>query len=294
MPASSQEAEVAVVGGRGFIGGALVRRLRADGVPVAVLGRGDLAAGAGLVERARRSRTIYWAASSINPALARSQPERVAADLAGFDEFLDALGRSEARLVLLSSGGTVYGRATPPFTESTPTAPISEYGAAKLALEQRLRERHPNAVVARISNAYGPGQALAPGQGVIGHWLRSVVREEPIEVFGGLDTARDYLYVDDLADALGRLHHRANAAPAVVNLGSGRPTTLKEILDLIHEITGDSMVDVDHREARGFDLERVWLDVGLAEQALGWRPSTDLATGIAAMWDWLRAGEPEL
>lgn len=289
MPASSQTHDAVVVGARGFIGRALSARLEEAGIPTTRVGRGDLAADSPLWPTLASAATVYWAASSINPAIAASDPDLVAADRQAFGEALTRLDglSSRARVVLFSSGGTVYGPARPPFTEETPARPSSAYGLAKLALEQDLAASALTGVAVRIANAYGPGQQPAPGQGVIGHWLRALARHEPIKVFGDLAVARDYLYIDDLVDALVLLHG-ADEVPPVLNLGSGRPTTLEEILATIETVSREHPVQVEHSPARSFDLERVWLDSGLAQRLLGWEAATRVEDGILSMWQWIR------
>lgn len=283
-------APAAVVGARGFLGTALGARLEAAGVEVRRFTRtepalvdGTLAPGLGDVA------TIYWAASRINPKVAEEHPERVAADEA---HLRDVLGRLRAeglapRVVLLSSGGTVYGAEGAPFSERSPLRPAGAYGRAKARLEQLLADNVDGAVVVRISNAYGPGQAPAPGQGVIGHWLRAAAAGRPVTVYGDPGTARDYVAVDDVAEALSRLHG-APAAPAIVNVGSGRATSLAEVLDVVRDVVGRPDLDVRHEPARAFDVRATWLDVSLARQALGWAPRVSLHAGIEAMWEWLR------
>ncbi|GAB7004486.1 NAD-dependent epimerase/dehydratase family protein [Nocardioides sp. AN3] len=291
MPASSQTPEAVVVGATGFIGGALAARLDDLGTPVLRAGRREMAKGSAALDRIAAADTVYWAASSINPKIAAESPELVAADRQSFGDFLDALDErgSTARVVFFSSGGTVYGAAQPPFSEATEPHPTTAYGEAKLALEQMLLERRAPGVAVRIANAYGPGQHPAPGQGVIGHWLRALARHEPIAVYGDVAAARDYLFIDDLVDALVRLPS-VEALPPVVNLGSGHPTTLAEILEVIESVSREHAADVQHSPARSFDLERVWLDTTLAQEVLGWRPAVELADGVQAMWEWVLSG----
>lgn len=287
---SASHGAVAVVGARGFLGRHLVRTLREADVAVEsyerdrpVLHDGGLDAGV------RSASTLVWAASSVNPLIASEHPELVEQDRAALIDVLDALVREgcRPRVVLLSSGGTVYGDATdPPFDESREPRPQSAYGASKVELERVLREHELPSVSVRVANAYGPGQPPAPGQGVVGHWLRALRDGRPVVVFGALDTARDYVYATDIADALLRVHRTADV-PAVVNIGSGTPVTLGELVDVIHDVVPDRRLEIDHRPARPFDLRAAWLDVSLAERTLGWRATTPLQDGVAATWDWL-------
>lgn len=279
-----------MIGAAGFLGGALTAALERAGVTVSRVTRHDplLTSDGSLVTELTSAATLYWAASSINPLIASREPERVAADLADFRRFCDAVHASpgSARVVLLSSGGTVYGTATtPPHGETTPPRPANDYGRAKLAMEEMLHAHEVPSVVVRIANAYGPGQAAAPGQGVIGHWLRAVRDGSPVTVYGDLSTVRDYVYVDDLVDALMRLG-RAADAPPLVNIGSGTPTTLREVAEAVEDVVGRRL-DIRLEPARSFDIPASWLDVTLAAATVDWRPATGLRTGVERMWRWL-------
>ena len=289
MPASSHAPAVAVLGARGFVGGALRRRLEQQGRAVVAVGRGELRDPDALRQVAA-ARTVVWAATSVNPAIASENPELIARDRADFVEFLDLLerARTDARVVFMSSGGAIYGAEGAPFRETSPARPISAYGAAKLDLEQLLRSRRSGTVSLRVSNVYGPGQNSSPGQGVINHWLRSVRAGTPIQVFGGLDTQRDYLYIDDLVAALVAVDEARDPLPEIINLGSGKPSSLAEVLEIVEAVTEDSDPRIERMPQRSFDLSVAWLDCRLAARDLGWHASTPLRDGVARQWEWLQ------
>jgi UDP-glucose 4-epimerase len=287
---------VAVVGAGGFLGRALVGAAHRSRVPVAAYTRAipflspDGTPDAGLA----RSRTVYWLASSVNPALAEADPERVLADREAFAALLRAVRvlPEPPRVVLLSSGGTVYDPADPPpYQESSATAPRGAYGRAKLDLEADLRASGVPGVAVRPSNVYGPGQPAGPGQGVVAHWLRAAARGEHLTVYGEPESTRDYVFVDDMVRALLALDVHVGPVPPVVNVGSGDPTSLKELADTVLEVVGDPALRWEREDARGFDVPHTWLDVALARDALGWRPSTPLRDGLASAWRSVRCGE---
>lgn len=289
----------AVVGAAGFLGSALVHTLRADGVPVATFTRKTpfLTDSGSPDDGLPAARTVFWLASSINPAIAESEPGRVREDREVFCSLLRALERlaDPPRVVLVSSGGTVYDpRLPPPYREDSPARPRGAYGRAKLDLE-RLLHGAPGAagrsLAVRVSNAYGPGQPAASGQGVIAYWLRALAAGEPITIFGDPATTRDYVYVDDIAAALAAVHRHPGPLPPVLNVGSGRPTSLTELAALVRAAAGDGAA-VEHRPARGFDVPHSWLDVRLAADLLGWHPRTSLPDGIAAAWRWTQSPPP--
>ena len=289
-----EHAAVAVVGATGFLGRSLVPALRAAGAQVATYTRSipfldaDGCPATGLAGAG----TVFWLATRINPQIAEREPDRVVADLAAFEGLLRAVQSlaPAPTVVLLSSGGTVYDPAgSAPYDESSPTRPLSAYGAAKLALEELLAREAPGRHVAvRVSNAYGPGQPVASGQGVIAHWLRAAQLGQPVRLFGDPATTRDYVFVDDIAQALVAVAGYRNDLPPVLNVGSGHPTTLAELAKTVLAVVADPALQLLVEPARSFDVRRTWLDVGLAHDLLGWTPQTSLPNGIAAAWDAVR------
>jgi UDP-glucose 4-epimerase len=279
---------VSVVGGRGFLGSRIAGNLRGAGHLVRVLDRRDPVVDAdGLAPGVAGCDWVVWAASSINPMIAQHDPDRVALDAEAFDTFLAgmaAAGARAPRVLLLSSGGTVYDEtAPPPYAEDSPTVPRSAYGRAKLALERRLLDAAPDAVVLRVANAYGPGQQVAPGQGVVAHWLHAASAGKPVHLFGDPAVARDYVHVDDIADAARLVVEHDLRGEPVLNVGAGRATSLTELLEAVQAAI-DAPLTVERHEARTFDARSTWLDCTRAERALGWHPRVALHDGIAGTW----------
>ncbi|WP_186813371.1 NAD-dependent epimerase/dehydratase family protein [Cellulomonas xylanilytica] len=279
---------MSVIGARGFIGSHVARALAQRGHTVHTFDRSCPAMGPqGVDERILTSDHVVWAASSINPMIAEHDPDRVALDIDAFTSFLGLLAQapSRPRMVLLSSGGTVYDQSVePPYAESSPVGPDSAYGQAKLLLEQELVRTAPGSIVLRVANAYGPGQPVAPGQGVISHWLHATAAGQPLHVFGDLRAARDYVHVDDVADAVVRAVEVTDPAHDVLNVGSGRPTSLGALLDVIRDVVGPDAVEVRHHPVREFDGRSTWLDCTASELTLGWVAGTSLHDGIRQTW----------
>jgi UDP-glucose 4-epimerase len=280
-------ARVAVIGGTGFIGTAIVPALQRAGWAVEVY---STARPFPSDDGSELPDAVIHLASTVNPRIAEHAPDRAAADVATLQHVITALAERGARgmrFVLPSSGGTVYDPSVPPpYDESSPTAPLSVYGRTKLRMEevtsQAARAGVVEPVVLRLSNVYGEGQPLGTGQGVVMHWLQAAASGTDAVLFGDPDITRDYLYVADAAAAFCRAVS-AQRPPPVVNIGSGRPTSLGEVATLIEEVVGTEF-RVRRTARRGFDVPHSYLVVRLAEQALGWGPSVDLRTGIALTW----------
>lgn len=279
--------KTAVIGASGFIGGHLLRALSGDGIECAGYTRSTpVVSDSGELDQGLADAdAIFWLASSIRPATA-SASDAADADLHALEGLLTQLDKSSrhsARVLALSSGGTVYDtRNPPPYSETSPVSPANAYGHAMLAMEMLLRDRWPNHVVLRAANAYGPGQPARRGQGVIAHWFDSILREQPIRMMGDPDTRRDYLYIDDLVEALRSAAANADSSQ-IVNVGSGVGTSLRELAEAV-ERRAARPVEIEHSHQRSFDAPSTWLRVTLAETALGWRPTTSLEAGLAATW----------
>jgi UDP-glucose 4-epimerase len=171
----------------------------------------------------------------------------------------------------------------PPYAETSPLKPIGRFGSTKIEIEQLLRETPGiESVAMRISNAYGPGQPTGTGLGVIAHWLAAATEGEPLRMFGAPETTRDFIYIDDVCDAFLRAIS-SEAPPFIVNIGSGTPTTLAEVAEIITDIVDG--IEIVHEPDRGFDVSRSWLDIGRAKETLGWEPTVQLREGITRTWE---------
>lgn len=235
-----------VVGSGGLLGSHVTAELspwRPEGAPVpwkstdedAAVARLDEMAGAFLAAAADDPGpgwAIVWCAGAgvvATPAAALELEVRTFdAFLAKLSARLDALPSLRGRpgfVFLASSAGGVHGGSTDrPITERSAPAPISPYGRAKLAQEERLAAwaatRDVSTLVARISNLYGPGQKMDKPQGLISHMSRTLIHRQAIHIYVSLDTIRDYLFAGDaarrIAGCLGRLvAERRNAAGPV-------------------------------------------------------------------------------
>ena len=281
--------DIAVVGSGGFLGAAIERNLVGRGHRVAPVTRRMPVHVGGVVSRVVAGATgVVWAAGGVSPTVAHQQPALVEEELEAFTTSLRALADQPAppHVVLLSSGGAVYGGGMPPHAESAPLIPGNAYGAYKLHQEQILQSSGLAYTSLRISNAYGPGQTGARGQGVLAVWMKAVLAGQAIQIHGSGAVARDYVYVDDVADAVSRVIETPRL-PQTLNIGSGVPTSLDELARRLSAVAG-MPVRIDRRPSRGVDPSSTWLNTALAAQALGWRPRVELADGLEQMWRWMR------
>lgn len=153
------------------------------------------------------------------------------------------LQRGRGTLSFASSAGGIYAGCFNRATEATPPAPLAPYGRAKLAQEQalcRFQAENPGLgiLIARLSTLYGVGQSRAKRQGLISHMARALVRNQPIQIYVPMDTIRDYILVEDVAEEmLSQLQVPSSDRPAIRIIASERPTTISEIVSTFRRIT---------------------------------------------------------
>ena len=298
MGRSLEGLDVLLFGGTGFIGSALRHQLAAEGAQVTVVSRhpvafedpgwvpGDLA-DASFVSRVVRGRdVVYHLVSGSRPATANADP---AADVA--TSIIPSLGLLTAcveagvrRLVYASSGGTVYGpEPALPIAETAALNPISAYGVGKLAIEKYIgfygHHFGLDHQIARIANPYGPGQVAREGQGVVAAMVARAIEGRPFEIIGDGSVARDFVFIDDVAEALVLLAgycgpHR------VMNVGGGQALSVSQIADDIERLLGLTQHARVHLPGRQFDVPVNYLGIDRIAAETGWYPRTSWVDGL--------------
>jgi UDP-glucose 4-epimerase len=198
---------------------------------------------------------------------------------------LEALRRrGGGRVVFPSSGGTVYGKPHKiPVPEDHPAAPISAYGASKATAEIYLgfyRAMHGlDCRIARIANPYGAGQDISHGLGSITTFAHNAMTAKPIVIWGTGEVVRDFVHIADVARCLVLLARAPRQELFVFNVGSGKGTSLNEIVTILEARLGRSL-HVTRTETRAFDVPISVLDISRIRAALGWAPTLSLIDGI--------------
>lgn len=179
-------------------------------------------------------------------------------------ELMEICAQRHIKFVYFSSGGTVYGNRTDmkPFTETDPMAPISYYGWSKQMMENSILYVHRTAglkyLILRPSNPYGHGQNIHARQGLIAVAMGKILAAEPIEVWGNGSNIRDYIYIDDLAEAVVQLLEK-DVYNTTVNIGSGEGASINDIIHILRDVV-DEEVKVDYKPARSVDVSHMILD----------------------------------
>ena len=297
---------VLVTGGAGFIGSHVADALVARGEEVVVLD--DLSSGkqenvpdgvelvVGDVREPQdelfasvKPTHCYHLAAQIDVRVSVAEPDRDAQiNVLGTINLLQAALEHGTQIVLSSTGGAIYGECERPAPEDSPRLPISPYGTSKLAAEEYLAmynrlygTRH---VSLRYGNVYGPRQDPHGEAGVVAIFCNTLLAGEAPKVFGDGKQTRDYVYVGDVARAT---LAAADRDGGVYNVGTGRETSVVELLELCQRIAGTSF-EPNLQPARPGELQRAVVDPSRAVDELGWRPEHSLEDGLRETYEFFR------
>jgi len=300
-----------LIGGSGFIGSHLASLLTASGRELTVVGRRaapirKLPLGAKYVcgdyGNQELLRTLISQTDEIVDLAYATVPQTSFADpifdiQANLPPNVSMLRRAaEARLrrvVVVSSGGTVYGMARSlPINEEHPTDPIAPYGITKLTIEKYGLMFHRltglPVVIVRPGNAFGPGQIPEAGQGFVATAIARVLSKRDVTIYGQEGTIRDYVHVTDVASGIiSALEH--GQPGCCYNIGTGVGKSNLEVLRAIETLASvhGHRIELRVGEPRGFDVPVNILDSGKLREVSGWTARVSFEAGIEETWNFL-------
>lgn len=300
-----------VLGGDGFLGSHLVDDLLSRGFSVRVFDRfdgdklknlvypqeglelfsGDFLDSSSLDKALQDIDFVFHFISLGNPALTIKDPESdIKNNILGTIRLLDACVKQGIKKVIYpSSGGAIYGNIKSDcMREDSPLEPITPYSINKLCIEKYLSYYKKyyglDRVIYRISNPYGERQSTDGTQGVIPILLKKVLNGEIINVYG--NSVRDYIYVKDVTNFIAKNFDKDHKYE-VYNLGSGKATSLEEVLLAIEKVT-QLVPKKNQLERREFDVERIVLDVDRIKEEFNFTPTTAFIDGVRMTFDYIR------
>ena len=189
-------------------------------------------------------------------------------------ELMELCAKLKIRFVFFSSGGTVYGNRTDvqPFKETDAMNPISYYGWSKQMMENSIQFMNRTVgldyLIIRPSNAFGPGQNLNGKQGLVAVAIGKLLRNEKIEVWGDASAVRDYIYVDDLANIFVKLIER-DIHNTTLNIGSGRGYSVNDVLAFLKMVSGKDLKIV-YKNPRPVDVSNMVLDTTRLKETINY------------------------
>jgi UDP-glucose 4-epimerase len=292
-----------ITGAAGFLGAALANRLAREGHQVR--GLDDLSTGdpqalspdvlftRGDVNDRPKLWTLLQDVDCVYHLAARvSVPESIlypreynAVNVGGTVSLMEAMRDVGVRRVVFISSGAVYGdQGAQPLKETASPNPRSPYAVSKLAAEYYVRTIGDlwgiETLSLRVFNAYGPGQHLpASHPPVIANFLRQAVRGGTLVVHGEGNQTRDYVFVDDVVRAMLAAATAPGINHAVINVGSGVETNVRELVRLVLEVA-NSKAEVIYNPRTDPGVSRMCADLSLAREKLGYQPRYSLAEGL--------------
>ena len=212
-----------------------------------------------------------------------------ALNLLATQRLLEACANQTIDRFIYASSSSVYGDAAAlPLREDTLPQPVSPYGVTKLAAEHLCHtyaHNHGIPVTSlRYFTVYGPRQR--PDM-AFHRFMRSLIRDEGIEIYGDGSQTRDFTFVADAVEA-NLLAMRSPRMDTVFNVGGGSRVMLNEVLTAIEEVAGKRARVIRRGGERG-DMKHTLADTALAKVGLGYSPQVPLKQGLKAQWDWVQA-----
>jgi UDP-glucose 4-epimerase len=306
---TTRQLSCVVLGGGGFIGINLCRRLASSGHRVRAFGRrclfkdaldgiewyqGDFSNVTSVAAGVQNYDVVFHLIHDATPQSANLDMigdlrRNVGAALALLD-ICRNLGTK--RVVFVSSGGTIYGpTAQLPIAETAPTDPITAYGVGKLAIEKYLamyqRLFGLDYRILRVANPFGPYQVPLKNQGIVATLISRAMKGEAIEIWGDGSIVRDYIYIDDVAAALERAM-MDESDQRIFNIGSGRGRSLLQVIDEVESLFGTKL-KIEWRSDRPIDVPASVLAIERARSVLGWEPRADFRGGLQKTRIWWEA-----
>lgn len=302
---------IVVTGGCGFIGANLVRRLMGAGARVRVLDNLSRGCRANLAELeveviegdvrdpemvaraldAQPEAVIHLAALGSVSESVTGASDNFEVNVRGtFNVLQQCARRNVGQFLFASSGGAVLGAAALPVNEDSPARPISPYGASKLCGEAYCQAfAHSfglRTIALRFANVYGPHSEHKTG--VVTSFIKALLADRALKIYGDGSAARDFLYVGDLCEGVCRALALGLAPGTVLHLATGKETRIEQLAGELRAIAGKPAQAAVYEPRRVGELERNFADFSRAKEFLGFSPQVELRAGLALTWDWFR------
>jgi len=292
-----------ITGAAGFLGSALANRLALDGHQVR--GLDNLSTG----DPQALDRSVHFTQGDVNDrpklwtllqnvdcvfhlAARVSVPESIlfpreynTVNVGGTVSLMESIRDVGVRRVIFISSGAIYGEnAEQPLHEQLVPHPASPYAVSKLAAESYVRTLGEisgiETVSLRVFNAYGPGQYLpASHPPVVPNFLRQAVRGGTLVIHSSGQQTRDYVFLDDVLQAMIAAATAPDVDGFVINIGSGTEISTRALAQKVLEIT-DSAAEIIFNPRSNAGVERMCSDLTLAKDKLGYKPNITLEAGL--------------
>lgn len=202
-----------------------------------------------------------------------------------------AKSKTVAPRVIFSSSNAPLGEAKQPVNEKSPCAPLSPYGASKLAAEGYLSAYHASfgvpTIALRFGNLYGVGSTHKSS--VVAKFIKHALNGEGLPIYGDGTQSRDFLYLDDLIKAIIRASSTDGIFGEIFQISTGRETTVLELVEKLGSVLESHGIDnpnLEFTSKRAGDMPKNYSDISKAKILLSWEPIETLQTGLEKTVSW--------
>ncbi len=201
----------------------------------------------------------------------------------GTKVLLDAMRDAKVKKMIFSSSATVYGdpKKLPLTEDSIVQEAKNPYGKTKIEMEKLIKKEHEennlNAILLRYFNPYGPNELHGPETHAIPNFIKSALDKKSIPLYWKGEQIRDFIFVEDLAEA----HVASTSLDGfhVFNVGTGEGTKVIDVVEKIFDLIGYK-VPIDDLGKRNGDVNSLYTSANKIEKALGWKAKVSLEDGL--------------
>lgn len=298
-----------VTGGAGFIGSHIVDELLKRGIETIVLDdlstgdlsnihkliesrlikfvRGDISEISSIFQKEENFDIVFHKAAIVSVQQSVNNPVSVFnSNVNSAFKVLNFCKDSGVKKIIFASSAAVYGDLQgQELSEKTYCYPTSPYGASKIAIEHFLHSYWKTyglkTVSLRYFNVYGPRQSNNEYSGVIAIFIRKILENKPLEIFGDGKQTRDFVNIRDVVNANMLAMESSNASGEVFNIASGSQTTILNLAELVKKTTSKENIPVKFSKARTGDIRQSIANISKSKEILGYNPTTNLHSGLS-------------
>lgn len=198
--------------------------------------------------------------------------------------------------IIFASSRMVYGKVDGLIVhENSPTNPLSLYGIHKLTSEKYLMMYYKDfgipSTVLRLTNPYGPKQQIKHSKySLVGWFIRQAMEGKPIRIFGDGAQLRDYIYVDDIINAMLKCTESECAVGEVINVGSGESTKFSDMVKIVVSTVQSATMEFvpwpeNYEKVETGDIS---MDISKLEMITGWKPEVSLKEGVFKTYEFYK------
>jgi len=213
------------------------------------------------------------------------------ANVVGTLNYLEAARICGVSSFVFASSGAPLGEQDPPICEEMVPRPISPYGASKLCGEAYCSAYHGsfgmNTVALRFGNVYGPGSSHKGS--VVAKFIKHIFSREYLSIYGDGTQTRDFIFIDDLVDAILLALDRPNVGGEIFQIATHKEHTVGEVAEILNRLAEKHLgkkSEVVYEEERKGEVMRNYSDISKARRMLEFEPKVGLEEGLEKTFLW--------